>query len=156
MNTDRIDELLKGAADEIRNYVASQVEAWRTVPYWALESEGRGGWIDGWRLPYRYGLIGANSEWPHNLFIELCSGRLVYSCRDEVLDASDKSVLRAYLASPVKFDASKVVTRMVEMATNGQDSFDKERNDRERDKLRHQYNVPTVWTEPAKPIRYAF
>ncbi len=115
MNTDKIEGLLHETAEGIREYVISQLEAWRTIPYWTLESEGRGGWLDHAHIAYTHGLLGVGSGWPYSVFVELCSGRLVgYTASDEV---TDKAVISSYLLSPSSFDASFVLSLLVKRAT---------------------------------------
>lgn len=124
METQEIESLLHQTAEEIRKYTASQVEAWQAIPYWTLESEGRSGWADHWGLPYKYGLLGVDKEWPHQLFVELSTGRLVCSMRDEVVDASDELVVATYARSThvaSLFDASARLAERVDRATNGKD-----------------------------------
>lgn len=156
MNTEKIEKLLHEAAEEIRRYAAAQVEAWRTVPYWTIESEGRGGWNGNWGLPYKYGLLGVDPGWPHYVFVELSSGRLIRQNGEELVDASDDEVIGAFNKSPGRFNAMAVVAERIQRATDGRDTYNKVENDKEREKLRERFQIPLSWVEPAKPIRYAY
>ena len=156
MDAKKATKLLHEAAEEIRRITALQVEAWQTVPYWTLESEGRGGWADGWGIPYKYGLVPADGGWPHRLFVEAATGRLVQSMRDSISDAPDDAILTAFINSPLGFDASYAVSSRMQRATDGNDTYNKEVNDQRRDELRERYKVPMKWTEHAKPIVYTY
>ncbi len=150
MNTDKIDELLHAAAEEIKSQVVAQVEAWRQVPYWTLEAEGRGGWLDHAHIAYTHGLLGIGC-WPHTVFVELSSGKLVGYTGGEI---ADKAIVEAYFMSPSCFDASYRLSCLVARATNGKDTFNKAQNDLAREELRQEHKMPTVWTGPTKPIKY--
>lgn len=156
MGTEQIQLHITNAAEAIREFVASQRDSWRLIPYWTLESEGRGGWNDNWGLPYKYGLLGIDKLWPHQLFVELSTGRLVCNGTDEVIDASDGLVVSTYTNSADLFTAVDHLEQRVNKTANGRDTFNKETNDHQRDVLRSRYQVPTVWLEPAKPIHYTY
>jgi hypothetical protein len=149
-------QLIHESAEEIRKAVATRVQAWQALPYWTLESEGRGGWSENHGLPYRYGIFGLDMNWPHQIFVECATGRLVSIKSNAVVDASDEQVISAYTSSPGRFDAVKQLAECIDLATNGKASIDQERNDQQRDELRDKYHVPQIWTEPAKPIRYSY
>jgi hypothetical protein len=156
MNTTKVEELLREAADELRKYVSAQVEAWQQIPHWALESSGRTGWSDGASIPYQYGLLGLDTNWPHRVFVDLGSGCMVSSTGDELIDATDKDILDAFLSAPSNFEAAQIMSTMIERATNGNDLYNKVENDAMREELRERYNVPRIWTNTAKPIRYSY
>jgi hypothetical protein len=149
-------QLMHETAEEIRNEVATRVQAWQALPYWTLESEGRGGWDSNHSLPYTNGLFGVSSSWPHRVFVECATGILVVNGGANVEKASDEDVITAYASSPERFDVVKQLAYCIDLATNGKDTWDKETNDRRREEFRDEYKVPFVWTEPAKPIKYSY
>ena len=156
MNTTEIQELLHQAAEKIRAGVLAQVDTWRLIPYWTLESEGRSGWNSNHGLPYQYGLLGLDDKWPHRLFVELSSGRLITSKCD---DASDSAVVKAFLDSRELFDATARLDARKALAASDSNVYSKamrDRNDARRAELRDEYKVPEVWTQSAKPIRYRY
>lgn len=156
MGIQEIDALIKQAANEIRKYVAGQKTTWQRIPYWTLESEGRGGWQDNWGLPYRYGVFGLDIQWPHQLFVELSTGRLVCNDPSGVYDAPDDLIVTTYTSVGSLFDAKTLYDERVDRASNGRDTYNKRKNDLRRAQMRAQLQVPLVWTSPAKPIAYSY
>jgi len=156
MGTREINTLLEQTANAIREYTADQVEVWQAIPYWTLESDGRGGWSDNRDIPYRYGLIGVGSQWPYQVFVELWSGRLVQIRDNEIQVAPDQRIITNYIESASRFDALAQVIAMMDQATNGEDTYNKEGNDARRAELKAKYNVPRRWTTPATPIIYRY
>lgn len=156
MNTDKINTRLHELAESIREYVVTQIETWQKVPYWSLEAEGRGGWLDNAHIPYTHGLHRIYPSWPPRTWVELATGRIVCQEGDVLIDAPDSMVVEAYIQAANELDASEVLKSRVDRATNGNDTFNKERNDEERTRIRERHDVPTVWTTPAKPICWSY
>lgn len=156
MTTSTTNKLMHETAEELRRSVASRAQVWQMIPFWTLESEGRGGWSDNWGLPYRYGILGVDTNWPHRVFVECATGRLVSHRNGELVVAPDEQILAAYTLSPEMFEAVDQLALRIDRATNGKDTYNKEVNDEQRDEMRERLQVPIFWTTLAKPIQYRY
>lgn len=73
-------EIVK-AARAIRLHFYRLIPILRRFPYYALEADGRGGWLDSYNLAYTsciFGVHKENESWgSHDLFLELRTGSLI-------------------------------------------------------------------------------
>ncbi len=156
MSTRQINSTLSDATAEIRSQVKTQVQVWQQIPHWTLEAQGRRGWNDNANLTYRYGLLGIDNAWPHRLFVELSTGRLLVNKTSRLEEAPDNLVLEIYARNSESFDAQHHLLPLVKTATGPSFMPDKAINDQRREELRRKYNVKRKWKKPATAITYRY
>lgn len=146
----KIDEI----ASMLRAEVLKQRDIWRTVPHWALEAQGRKGWVHNEYIIFEhrlYPLTGHLSP----VYVDCYSGDLVNS---RLEPAAAHAIVEVY-TKMINWDALSVVRGLMSRATSDTRPLDdpnRQRNDRERESLRDNYSVTPVCVQPATPIVWGF
>lgn len=65
-------------ANSVREYVRSQLDIWKTIPWLTIEAQGRGGWADSYATAF-YGLWRVNgADGCYTLHVDCHDGGLLY------------------------------------------------------------------------------
>ena len=135
---------LNVAVSAIRDYSRSQAEVWQTVPFWALEADGRSGYQDscGQACQNRSWMIESSaSNGIYTVYVDLRNGELMLPGFGSVL-ANSGDIARAFMRDPNDFDASRLVLQLKESAKAPyMPGFDRVKVEKWREEMRRAYGV---------------
>lgn len=115
--TGAIHEQLRQDIELVRELSREQVDIWKRVPYWALMSEGRDGYVGRRQTAYKDGLwsVGSAQLGYYEMAVDLDNGELVRVRNPQEL-SSDSAMLRLIAGGLEQLNAQSVLERLTEEA----------------------------------------